>query len=254
MIDNNWGDKFSHRPMQDLARFVTTYNGATQTVAVDGSHDYSIQTAAAAPAMINGIYIPTLTADAELVIAVDTPHPTATTESWPLLADAQTSFVADDEVYTGTLAGIDQKFYKCLSAHVGMGRDLYKPEDRPDLWQAIPNADGLILDDDETCWVMITAESSEGTLGQLGIWIASTELGTSTAEPTNGLRVPFFDPAYYVVVAFALLTQNYNDCDDGEIGAALEEDYGIDWTAGRDAAYTIVLGPVFPHPDNLPNN
>ena len=253
MLANTWGDKFSYRTMQDLARFSRTYNLADQQIAAD-TNTYNIQSTGTGACVINSVYVPSLTADDALSIITEQTAPTATTESWDLLADAGTAFVVDDEVYTGTLTSVTQKFYKCLVAHTPTGSDCMKPADRTDLWQAIPNADTLTLDDDETAFMMITAESSLGTLGTLGIWIACTELGEATVAPANGVIVPYFDPSYYVVVAFALLTQNYNDCDDGVVGYATAGNGVIDWTATRDATYYVQLGPVYPHIDNMPKN
>jgi hypothetical protein len=237
--------------MKDLARFLTTYNMADQTVAVDGTNVYNIQSTGTAACVINGVYVPSLTADAELLIITDQAAPTVTTESWPLLTAAGvTTWAVDDEVYTGTLTGISQKFYKCLVAH--RNDESLEPADNPDLWQAIPNIDTLSLVDDATLWVMITAESSLGTLGKLGIWIASTELG-DTSAPTNGIVVPYFDPSYYCVVAFGYVLNNIGSAT-GIVGAAGTGAGYIDWTSTQDLTYYVQLGPVFPAAANMPKN
>ena len=248
MQSSNWGDMFSHTAMKDLARFLTTYNMADQTVAVDGTNVYNIQSSGTGDCTINGVYIPSLAADAELLIITDQAAPTVTTESWELLCAAGvTSFAVDDEVYTGTLTGVSQKFYKCLVAHDCIYGT--EPANNPNLWQAIPNADTLSMIADATCWFMVTAESD----GTLGLWIASTELGVAAAAPTNGLRVPYFDPSVYCVIAFVYIDNDEYDAT-GVVGAALTDDGGIDWDSGADATYHVVLGPVFPHPDNMPKN
>ena len=252
MLANNWGDKFGHRPMRDLARFLTTYNMADQGIAVDGTNVYNIESTGTGACVINGVYVPSLTADTELLIITDQAAPTVTTESWPLLADANSALAVDDEVYTGTLTGISQKFYKVLVAH-NANRD-QAPVDCPELFQAIPNADTLSLANGKTTYMMITAESSLGTLGKLGIWIASSALGTGNAAPTLGIdAIPYFDPSYYVVVAFALVTNKTNSAT-GIIGAATVGSGGINWTSTTDAVYYVQLGPVFPSPSNMPKN
>ena len=254
MLANNWGDKFGHRPMRDLARFLTTYNMADQGVQVHAGTvtDYTIKSTGTAGCVINGVYIPSLTADAQLVIYTDQAAPTITTESWPLLADANTALAVDDEVYTGTLTGISQKFYKVLVAH-NANRD-QAPVDCPELFQAIPNASGLAVADEATCYVMITAESSLGTLGQLGIWIANSAFGAGDAAPTGGIdAIPYFDPSYYVVLAFALVVNKTNSAD-AVIGFATSGNGALDWTQDADAYYYIQTGPVFPSPSNMPKN
>ena len=243
MLANNWGDKFGHRPMKDLARFLTTYNMASQTIAVD-ENVYDIQSTGTGACTINGIYIPSLTVDAAYPIATAQAAPTVTTESWQLLCDAGvTTFAVDDEVYTGTLTGVSQKFYKCLAAHKCI--DGTQPAQNPQLWQAIPNAHTLALAINEVFMAMVTAESD----GTLGVWIACSVLGTGEAQPA--LVVPYFDPAVYCVVAFMGINNTTN---------AAENSYGAVGTGAgyithaTDATFYQVIGPVFPHPDNMPKN
>jgi len=242
MLANNWGDKFGHRPMKDLARFLTTYNMASQTIAVD-ENVYDIQSTGTGACTINGIYIPSLTVDAAYPIATAQAAPTVTTESWPLLADANSALAVDDEVYTGTLTGVSQKFYKVLVAH-NANRD-QAPVDCPELFQAIPNAHTLALAINEVFMAMVTAESD----GTLGVWIACSVLGTGEAQPA--LVVPYFDPAVYCVVAFMGINNTTN---------AAENSYGAVGTGAgyithaTDATFYQVIGPVFPHPNNMPKN
>jgi hypothetical protein len=116
-----------------------------------------------------------------------------------------------------------------------------------DLWQAIPNADTLSLIDDASVWFMVTAEAD----GTLGLWVASEELSTVTVPD---LKVPYFDPSVYCVLAFIECINTTNTAT-GVIGAATVGNGGIETTAAADfATYHIVIGPVFPHPDNMPVN
>ena len=240
MQANNWGDLFGHRPMRDLARFLTTYNMATQAVAAD-SNEYDLQTTGGAACVINGIYIPALTADDPYDISAEQTAPTITTESWKLLTAAGvTTWAVDDECYTGTHTAIDQKFYKCLKAH--QNDESLEPADNPDLWQAIPNAEGYSLANDFACMFMVTAESD----GTLGVWIASTTASATTFVPD--LVVPFFDPAVYCVIGFIL-----NDNDNGSAAAVVgAASAGVLWLT--DGTIYQVIGPVFPHPNNMPKN
>ena len=247
MQKSNWGDRFSYTPMADMARFLTTYNMGTQTLAVD-TLVYAIQTSGTGgQCTINGVFIPSLDRDAEHIMATAQPAPTTTTESWELLCAAGvTSFVADDEVYTGIITGISQKFYKCLVAHDCVYGT--EPANNPNLWQAIPNIDGLSMADHAVTWAMVTAEAD----GTLGVWIASEAFVVRTADAV--LKVPYFDPSIYCVIAFVDLENELNN-GTGVVGSALIGAGGIDWTAAADATvYNIVIGPVFPHPDNMPKN
>ena len=243
MQKSNWGDLFSHRPMKDLARFLTTYNMASQTIAAD-ENVYDIQSTGTGICTINGVFIETLTVDAAYPIATAQAAPTETTESWQLLIDAGvTTFAVDDEVYTGTLTGVSQKFYKCIEAHKGI--EGTNPAENTNLWQAIPNAHNLALAIDETFMAMVTAEAD----GTLGVWIACIVLGASNAMPA--LIIPYFDPSVYCVVAFMEI-DNTTNADTNSYGAVGTGAGYI--THASDATFHQVIGPVFPHADNMPKN
>ena len=242
MQNSNWGDKFSHVAMKDLARFLSTYNMADQTIAAD-TNVWDIQSNGTGACTINGIYIPSLPVDDVLDISLEQIAPVVTTHSWELLTAAGvTSHAVDDEVYTGTLTSIDQKFYKCLVAHDGVYGT--EPANNPNLWQSLPNIDTLALLDDFRLWTMITAEAD----GTLGVWIASEAVSAIETAPT--LKVPYFDPSIYCVVAFG----DYRN-DEGTTSVQFGDDGGGSiWTQGGDCWFNVVLGPVFPHPDNMPKN
>lgn len=236
MQSSNWGDKFSHVAMKDLARFLSTYNMAGQTLAVDGSNVYNIQSAGGGDCTINGIYVPGLAADAELLQATEGAAPGA-------IWTQRTSYDIDDQVYMGTLATIDQKFYKCLKAHVAGAEGT--PAENPQLWEAIPNAYGLSMVVDATCNVMVTAQAD----GTLGMWLASIVQGAGNVIPA--LVVPFFDPAVYCVVGFMEVDHTTNAAT-GILGAVGTGVGYLTWAT--DATFLEVIGPVFPHPDNMPRN
>lgn len=67
-----WGKRFTKKAAQDLAAYMTSYNMESQAVAIDGVNAENIQSTGTAPCMINGVFIPSLAADAELDISADT--------------------------------------------------------------------------------------------------------------------------------------------------------------------------------------
>lgn len=66
-----WGKRFTKKAAQDLAAYMASYNMESQAVAVDGVNTENLQTTGTKPCMINGVFIPSLTADAELDISAD---------------------------------------------------------------------------------------------------------------------------------------------------------------------------------------
>jgi hypothetical protein len=66
-----WGKFFNQAAQRYLAKYLTTYNMATQALAIDGVNAENIQTTGLAPVMLNGVLIPALPADAELDVSED---------------------------------------------------------------------------------------------------------------------------------------------------------------------------------------
>ena len=143
-----WGNLFSHVPMRELAGYLTTYNMDTQTIAVDGTNVYNIQSTGTGQCVINSAYINSLTVDAELLITDG-----EVTTQWA----GNTAYSADDEVVVGTPNG---EMFKCLVAHTSV----HTPKQGDGFWQAIPNLAGYELADDFRLLIMVTAEA-DGTLG-----------------------------------------------------------------------------------------
>jgi hypothetical protein len=68
-----WGKRFTKKSAQDLAAYMTSYNMESQVVSyVDDADDNDLQTTGTKPCMINGVFIPSLTADASMIVADDT--------------------------------------------------------------------------------------------------------------------------------------------------------------------------------------
>jgi len=230
MATNNWGSKFSHVHMKHLAAFMTTYNMATQTIAVDGTNVYNIQSTGTASCVINGVYIPALTADAELLITSD-----EITTAWA----AGTAYSADTTVYTGTAASSSVKYWKCLVAHTSTENT--KPTDGDSNWQALPNLAGQELADDYRILIMVTADAD----GTLGVWRASDDTAIGTAPTPD---VPYFDPSVYCVVGWI---DYANDAASAAVTFG-DTDGGVDF--GTDGTFYQQIGPVFPSVANLPKN
>lgn len=175
----NWNTQFGHGPMRALAEYVTTYNMASQTIAVDNANTENIQSTGTGACVINGVLINSLTADAELDISADT---TAMT----------TGYSATNAVGT-TLADDYERFY-CVLA----------------------DADGT-----------------------LSIWLA----GDAAAIGGSAVcKIPAFDPNTYVCVATILYA---NDAASASVTVGTDTDWGTDGT------FYQMIGPVFPHPDNI---
>jgi hypothetical protein len=221
-IMSNWGDLFSFRPMKELAKYLSTYNMETQAIAVDGAHVYNIQSTGTKQCVINGIYIPALTADAELLITSD-----EITTMWA----AGTEYSADDTVKYGN------DMFVCLVDHKAVNR----PMQGDGFWRALPNAAGYELADDYRIMLMVTAQAD----GTLGLWLASDPCAIGTAPTT---KIPAFDPSVYCVVAFI---DYANDAASAAVTFG-DTDGGVAF--GTDGTFYQVIGPVFPHPDNFINN
>ena len=126
---SNWGNLFSYISAKELAKYVTTYNMDTQTIAVDGTNVYNIQSTGTGQAVLDGDYINSLTVDAELLITG-----TEVTDQWA----GNTAYAVDDEVVVGTPNG---NMYKCLIAHTSEN-----PPGGDANWQLIPNLAGYELE------------------------------------------------------------------------------------------------------------
>ncbi len=100
---------------------------------------------------------------------------------------------------------------------------------------------GLELADDKERWFAVFATAA-GTLEIMAAGDAADIGGNAV------LKIPAFDPTTYVCLAVILYA---NDAASAAVtfGAT---DGGVDW--GTDGTIYQVIGPVFPHPDNLPQD
>lgn len=66
---SKWGAHFKYSPLKQHVEYTTTYNMDSQTLAIDGSNAENIQSTGGGQAVLNGNFIPSLAADAELDIS-----------------------------------------------------------------------------------------------------------------------------------------------------------------------------------------
>jgi hypothetical protein len=100
---------------------------------------------------------------------------------------------------------------------------------------------GLTLADDYEQWFAFFVEA-DGTL-------SVKQAGDAAAIGGNAvLKIPDFDPTTYCCVAVCLYA-NDAASDTVTFGAT---DGGVAW--GTDGTFYQMIGPVFPHPDNIDND
>ena len=180
---NEFHTLFNYRPMKDLAGFLTSYNCATQVVTFyDDGDDNDLTDTGTAMCAINGVVIPSLTQDAQMVIASDE---------------------------TGDAPDVD-------------------------------------IGDDKAQYVAILADED----GTLSIWLAGdcSDFNGETQDTIDVgvLKMPSFDYETYVCLAVAVYN---NDAAASAVGIG---DDDCDWNT--DGTFYQILGPVFPHPENIDLN
>ena len=229
MLGNSieFGSKFTHKAMQDVASFARTMNMATQTVAKANA---DMATTGTAHCVINGVHIASLTADAALNISDD-----RQLEEWVTATAYTTDGGARVDVrYVEDNQGAKQ-WYKCILAHTSSAAT--KPG-QPDHIN--------------TTWRTYWTESSnraEAARGQVCAnlktrqYLCLADVGgvITTVIADNGLQldaasvltIPNFDPEVFVAIGLLVV--------DGT-GAST-------WGTTDDSAQvtiTQLLGPVFP--------
>ena len=230
MATNAWGSKFSYVAMKQLAAFLTTYNMADQALLDDGTNVYNIEITGTGACCINGVYIPSLTANTEELLTAQ-----EVTTAWA----ANTVYAAGDEVYFGGAGASGVKYYKCLTAHTS---DLnVPPAHDKTIWQDLPNLAGQEIADDIRILIMVTAESD----GSLGVWRASADTAIGTVPTPD---IPYFDPSVYMVVGW------FDYANDAASAAVTFGDTGGGSDFDADGTPTQQIGPVFPSAANLPKN
>jgi hypothetical protein len=195
MLGNSieFGSKFSHRPMVDFASFMRSMNMATQAFAIDGSNAENVQTTGTAAAVVNGVPVASLPADAELDISAD-----LQLSIW-LTATAYTSadmrYVTDDNG--------NKQYYRCIASHTSNAAT--KPGQKDSI---------------NTTWRTYWTESSQTAEAAVGNSIAqddtynylclATALGVITLvkadDGAGNLRIPNFEPEMFVAIGYLTVT------------------------------------------------
>ena len=233
MLGNSTGleSRFSHKAAQTLAEFAMTMNMATQAFAVDGSNAENVQTTGGAHCVINGVHIAALTADAELDISADTQL-----TAW---AAAQ-SYTSVDVRYVEDANG-NKQWYKCIASHTSAAANKPgQPDHVNSTWRSYwtessnraENAVGDVVPTLYSRYYLCLADAA-GT-------ITLVKAGPKALDAAVELQIPQFDPAIFVAIGTLLIDSAGYTC-------------GTTSTAGI-STFAQLIGPVFPHADQLDKN
>jgi len=199
MLGNSieFGSKFTHKAMQDLASFARTMNMATQAIAKANA---DIATTGGAACVINGVSIAALTAETGRTLANDLQFTIWLTATAYTAAANDTRYVADDNGR--------KQWYKCIADHTSAAGTMPGQSDNANAtWR--------------TYWTESTSrcEPAVGTISANGItryFLALADnLGVvTTVIADNGylatalqeLVIPHFDPEVFCAVGLYTLT------------------------------------------------
>ncbi len=236
-LDTPIGAPFSFKAMKSFMEYLSTYNEATQAIAVNGT--LNIQSTGTAAAILNGQPV-TVAVDALMTIKGDT---TGTDTDWV----TATSYAIGD-VAGGLKDGLR---YVCTKAHTSRDNtsDLYINNEPgySDNWAAYweqrdhnaTNAAGTSITTLSGQWFLVLATLD----GTLSIWQAGAEgLTTLGAE----CKIPQFDPKMYIPLA---LLHVANDSASAFVLGTTSFA-----TGSVVETYIQLTGPIFPHPDNWDKN
>lgn len=229
MLDNSieYGSKFSHKAMKQVADYCRTMNMATQAVAKANA---DMANTGGAAAVINGVHIAALTQDAALDISADRQHEAwATATAYTAAGGARTDirYVEDDNGH--------KQMYVCILAHTSNADN--KPG-QPDSINATWRT--YWTPSDSNC-VAARAQTCANGYTRRYLALADAQGVMTTVVADNGLqldadsvlRIPTFDPEVFVALAILVV--------DGT-GAST-------WgTTDDNAQVTItqIVGPCFP--------
>jgi hypothetical protein len=225
---NEYGSKFTHQPMQDIANFCRTMNMSTATL-LKGSADLTMTTGVQ-PVVINSEHDPslaktsTVAPDTDLVLTI-----WVTGSSYT--AAASVNFVVDDNG--------NKQWYACIADHVASAAN--KPG-QPDhintswrtYWTESSNrAIQAGLDEVSSTYSRYYLILQRKTTGIVTSVIAGDVL-LDTPAVAAGPQIPQFDPELFVAIALILL----NSGTDPNIWGSTD-DNGV-------VTITQWIGPCFP--------
>ena len=242
----NLSESFSFKVQKAMARYMATFNIASQALAVDDGGPTDIQTTGLQLAYFDGAPIK-LPADAALDISAD-----AANESVTAWANSTSYSLGDIRANSNASAGssyASDTRLRCIEAHTSN-----EANDEPEVssrweekWVREPHeaytAGAATVGVGNTREFLVLAER-DGTLNPV--------LCGDDANSTTGfsLEVPLFDPYTYVPVGFMhvinadptnAFTLGTTNCDNGN--------------AGNDVLMTVTYHqcttPIFPHVDNI---
>lgn len=234
MLENSiqYGSKFDHGPARDFASFIRTANMASQTLAVDAT-DTDIQTSGGGHAVLNGVHIQSLGADAALDISAD-----VQLTEW---LTAQ-SYTAQHMRWVRNPNSGEKVYYKCILAHTSAAANK-------------PDEDNLAADATwKTYWTRST-QTAEAAVGDYipnlysryylvlatsdGV-LTVVKAGDIALDANVELRIPNFEPEMFVAVGTMLINS---------AGFTL----GDTSTSGV-VTFAQLIGPVFPQGASIDQN
>ena len=221
MLGNSieYGSKFSHKPMQDIASFARTMNMATQAVA---KADADLQDTGTGAAVINGVHH-TAVQDASLDISGDLQFTIWLTA---------TAYTAVDCRYVEDSNGHKQ-WYQCIASHTSAAGTKPGQKDSENAtwrtyWTESTNrcvqASGHVVADTYSQYYLVLKTVAG---------VNTTVLAGDTAlDAAVALEIPAFDPERFVAIAVILLNSGGNTWGTTDDNAIV--------------TITQLIGPVFP--------
>ena len=225
---NKWVKSFSYNGMRQFASYLMTQNLATQALAIDATAQ-DIQTTGGAAAILNGVNIAALAADAAYDVSAELPY-----AAW-VTATAYTTGGILSEVVARS-----GQHYVCILAHTSAAAD--EPEVGANwrtYWKKLDNwavaAVGNSVAQDKQAHYLVCALAD----GILRAFIAYT-IGTEAT--TTALVIPPYDPERYIAVGYISVVPTSGAHVFGTT---------VLTTVGT---FTQLVGPVFPDRDLVDRN
>ena len=226
MLGNSieYGSKFTHKPMQDIASFARTMNMATAVVAKADQH---VQNTGGQHVVINGEHDESLAICANLTIATDTVLGIWVTAT-AYTAAASVQYVAD--------ANGNKQWYACIANHTSSSANKPGQKDSVDqtwrtYWTESSNraiqAAGDVVLDNYSRYYLVLARKTTGTM-------TTVLAGNKALDAAVELSIPQFDPELFVAIAYMLKDST----------TALKT-----WGTSNDTGIVVVtqiIGPCFP--------
>ena len=224
-ITNKWATKFHHVSMIQFVKYFMSSNMESQALAIHGTNAQNIKTTGTKACNINGVYIPSLPADSEYVIASEAPY-----AAW---ASGQ-SYDLNSEVVDA-----DGKHWVCVQAHTSAAYNHPLVDTTGVYWKRLDKwavaAAGNSIAQNKQAHYLICA-LNDGTLRAFMAYVPGTE------GATTPIVIPPFDPERYVAVGLVTVKPTSGAHIFGTTALT---------TVGT---FTQFLGPIFPDADFVDKN